>query len=628
MSNGDNPVVQPLDGGTPPLGGESTLPPGTLWGMGALLCLFALIVCFTGIGSGPPLGDHECIAAQTARQTIQSGNWLVPQLAEIPRIRKTPLGIWSIAVTSWLLDDPAKQPVTDLSARLPSALAAFLNALAVWWLGAMMFGKRAGLVAGFIMGCCAATILYSHSAQVDMLLALFTTLTFACFWRAFEHERPSKAFVIVMFVVFSAAMMAKAPLPMATAGLALTLWWFVTTPLLNSAAKPSPDGLARSVSSIAVEQAIRLPWNWVLAGLAIFIVLAGAWPLYILLNVKNAAALWNMEYLERFSGGIGERNKSQPFHYYVPLVFGLVAPFLFSLPEGLAALFLKRYRAHRRGLAFALTWAFCGLVFLSIASYKRPHYLLSIVPAYCLLLAPVIDRLFFGAVSRLARPTAIAIPVMLGISMVVGGIYVQRTYHAEYEGILSSYLKLALPVFGLLTASCVLYATGRRTWSFILLNAGTVLLTVLGVPAARQFMDVNTEPKALAAGLREHGVDLSATIYWVGGRPNTSVEFYSGYRIQRLINELEMTELRKDRMSVEDDLLREFEKRIRAKLAEPKPVYFIMSSGNVEMMRRETELRPRVVFELKGFADQPGKELMVITQPEPATSLPASRSAG
>ncbi|MBP7934646.1 MAG: glycosyltransferase family 39 protein [Phycisphaerae bacterium] len=626
-TDGDHAAGQPLLENKDAIGDRAAMPSG-FRSMGLLLLLLSLTTCFAWIGSGPSMGDHECICAQTARQTIQSGNWLIPQLAEIPRIRKTPLGYWAIAATSWLLDDPNAQPVSDLTARLPSALAAFLNSLAVWWLGTMMFGQRAGFVAGFVMGCCATTVLFSHSAQVDMILALFTTLTFACFWRAFQPPRPSRPFIVIMFACFSAAMMAKAPLPMATAGAALTLWWFVAVPILNTAGRVPAGGRLRFASADALAQWSRLPWPWVLTGLVVFAVLAGSWPLYIRLEVDNAAALWKIEYLERFSGGLSERGKDQPFYYYLPFVFGLTAPFLCSLPEALAAPFLRRYVAQRKALAFAFIWAICGLVFLSAAGYKRPHYLVSIMPAYCLLLAPVIDRLFFGMVSRWLRPTAAVLPILLGLLLVAGSVVVQEDLHTQSSSNLSLCLRVALPVFTLLTLSCLLFAFGVRVWSFVLLNTSTALLTVLGVPAARQFMDVDTEAKALVRGFTRHGIGVSDPIYWVGGRPDATVEFYHGYRLQRLINELEMADLRRNRLAVQEEVYREFEKRIRTKLAEPRPVYLIMTSGHLDLLKRGTNLSPRIVFELSGYEDKPGKELVVITQPDGPARRAETRVSG
>ncbi len=113
------PARGPLDPGA---GGACLSPEHVRVGWIALVA-FAVVTCLAGLEGGPPMGDHECINAQSARETVQSGHWLVPTLNGAPRVRKTPLGIWLVAGASRVVDDPsAARPVTQYSARLPSAM--------------------------------------------------------------------------------------------------------------------------------------------------------------------------------------------------------------------------------------------------------------------------------------------------------------------------------------------------------------------------------------------------------------------------------------------------------------------------------------------------------------------------
>jgi len=581
------------------------------------ICLIALalVTCMGGLGSGPSMGDHECINAQSARQTLQSGQWLIPHLAEIPWVRKTPLGIWAIAAVSWVVDNPAVAPVSELTARLPSALAGLANIMVVWWLASMMFGARTGLIAGFVSASCVATIFFARNAQADMLLTLFTTLSFACFWRAVLHPRPSKVFMLLFYAAFAGAMMAKAPLPLAIVGFSLAVYWFVTLALLNidqGDAASQGAGLFRRFGSQVCQQCKQLTRLQLIPGVFLFVVLAGAWPLYVYWNVPNAMSLWKVEYLQRYQGSMSDR--SQPFLYYIPLIFGLTVPFMLSIPEAIASPFLKRYRAQRNGLAFAFTWAAVGTLFLSSSSFKRPHYLLSVVPAYYLLLAPVIDRLFWGAIAVTSRVVQFAcrfLPTVLACVAIVGGVLLQR----EYPAFLRVYIVIALLVFAAWAAACQAYARGQRTLSFSLLNVGVLVAIIIAWPAAGQHLEIDPELRGLIAGLRQHGVKPNDTLYWIEGRPNAEVEFYSEYHIQRLINELEMTELRRERGTVSAKVYRESEKRIRERLAEPQPVYFIMTAGHHGMMEYQTDIRSRILFKLSGFHKESGDELLVFTQP-------------
>ena len=615
MSMNDRPEIQ--------VGGVSAGNGTGRYGLAVIAVLaVAACACLVCLGRGPFLTDHEAINAQSARQTLESGHWLIPQVGEITRIRKTPLGIWSIAAASALVDPPSDKPVTEFSARLAAGIAGVLNALAVCWLGTMLFGRRAGMVAGIIMGGCVATFFFGRNAQVDMLLTLFTTLSYACFWRGAMHERPSPLFMLLFYVALAAAMMAKAPLPMVTVGFALAVYWFVTVPVVTASLKDGGSLVARSFREIWPQ--VRGLWRlWLISGTLLFIVLAGAWPYYIYKHVPNAISLWKLEYLDRYSGELS--NKHLPAYYYIGVAFGLTVPFMLSLPEAVVAVFLKRYRQHRAALAFALTWAIVGTVFLSSASYKRPHYLLSIIPAYCLLLAPVIERLFFGTIvapKRLVQLVCVAVPIVLGVGFIVAA----RPMHNRYADLYEMYKVAAGSLWALWSLAAVAYAVGRRAMSFGLLSAWVLVLAFIVWPGTGQAMRGDPEMIALVDGFQKNGIQPDQRVIWVEGRPNSTVEYYWGYRLRRLIDELEMSAVRENRAEIGEGLLRTIAGRVEQELARPEPVYMVLSIGNFELMQRETQVRARKVFELTGFkdADEPGAELVVITQLN-RTTQPAVR---
>jgi len=582
-------------------------------GLVALIALSAL-TCFVGLDSGPPLGDHESINALAARHSIESGYWLIPRLGDTPRIRKTPLGIWLIGAASWLTEHAdGSPPVTAFSARLPSAVAGFANVLVVFWLGSMLYGYRGGLVAGFICAGCAATIFYAHNAQVDMVLTLFTTLAFACFWRGAMHPQPSRWFLAAFYVAFALAMLAKAPLPLAIVGLSLGVYWFITLPFLSASqhGERHYGALARRWVWGCKAQLTRLRTLWLIPGVLLFIILVGAWPAYVFANVDNAIALWRIEYLDRFTGELSAIAK--PLWYYIPIIFGLTVPFMASVPEAVASPFLPRYAAQRRGIAYAFTWAAVATLFLSAAAFKRPHYLLSVVPAYCLLLAPVIERLFFGGVaaaSRLVRATCLGVPVLLGIAGIVGGAVLQR----QYPALLRPYVVASSGAFLVWTAACWAYARNRRVASFVLLNLGVPILLLVMWPAVAEGIVFNTEAEALATALREHGVGFDDEIIWADKRPNASIEFYSGLRIHRLIDENEMAGLRSGRRTVSGEVFQEISRRIREQLNEDKPVYLVLRAKYYRMLSQRCDFATQVLFRLEGFHEDPDDELVVFTQ--------------
>jgi 4-amino-4-deoxy-L-arabinose transferase-like glycosyltransferase len=611
-------------------------------GLGLIaLIAFAAFTCLLGINRGPALGDHECINAQAARQIRQSGEWLIPHLGEIPRIRKTPLGIWLIAATSRIVDDPNAPPVTAFSARLPSAVAAFGTTFVLYWLGTMMYGRRAGLMAGFAWAASVAAIMFARNAQVDMVLTFFTALSFACFWAGFvrgasgpnqeragmpavqQNGRPGNAAsgwaVIGFFAAFAMAMMSKAPLPAVTVGFTLFVYWFVTVPVLAAADGALHDrrGISQRFIADVVQQIKRLPVVWILLGTAVFAIIAGAWPAYVYKHVPNALSLWRAEYIDRATGDLSEQKES--FYYYIPMVLGFAAPFTLSIFEAVAAPFLKRYRQHRNALAFAFTWAVVGTLFLSVPSFKRSHYILSIMPAYCLLLAPVIERLFFGtlfAPARYVRLTCIALPVALAGGFVAGGFFVRH----DFPTLLNAYIWATALTFIVWAAACWTFANGRRSTSLVLINVGVAVLLAEIWPAAGRHLQMNAGADALVAAFREHGITPDDEVILVAGRPDSSIEFYHGYRVERLIDEIEMTQIRRNRTDTSMDVYAEFLGRIKERLSKPRPVYMILSAENYLLLQANLPVRPREVFRLRGFHKDKAGGLVIITQGSATTA--------
>lgn len=583
-----------------------------------ILLAFASLTCLIGLRSGPTLGDHEAFNALPARDALENGNWLIPQPGDEPRVRKTPLGIWAIAAVSKIVQPAGEKPVNEFTARLPSALAAMITVMAVYWLGAMLFGHRAGLVSGFVAASCAGTLFFARNAQVEQLLTMFTTLSFAFFWRGALHSSPSRLYMAAFFVCFALAMMSKAPLPLVTVGLSLIVYWFFTLPLVETMEPTTlPKGRVRRWTEAMSRRFQGLRGLWILPGMLVFLVVAGLWPLYVYLTVDNAVELWRVEYLDRYTGELS--NKSQPFWYYLALVFALTFPFLASIPEAVAAIFLPRYAAHRRALGYVLTWAAVTTVFLSTSAFKRPHYLISAIPAYCLLLGVVIDRLFFGtlmASSQTVRWVSGSLPLLIGGLWAVGIWFAQREYPELLRTIT---IGLGAAAICWVLACLAFYAHCRRC-SFALLVLAIPLMLALTSPNIGKLISVNREADFLARALIDQNIEKDADIYWTDGRPNAAVEFYSGLRVGRLMDVLDTAAVREGRGSVSPELMHSTGERILERIKQPTPAYFIMSRDNYEMLAASGNIPHRIAFEVKGASPDPNDELVVFTQPPSITT--------
>jgi len=562
------------------------------------LLAFSVLVSLWGLTSGPGLGDHEAIVAQGARQIRQGDGWLIPHVNDVPFVRKPPLAFWLAAAASIAVDPQVVQPpVSPFAARLPSAIAAVLTVLLVYVMGRSMFGHRIGLVCGAAMAVSGGTLFFSHNAQVEMMLTLFCTAAFTFFWLGTESRPQRRVFLALFYAGLALAMLAKAPLPLATVCLPLAIWWFLVIPIAGW--NRGADGDARSESLPArVSRQLRSAGRlWIIPGLFVFCVIFVPWPVYVCLKIDNALDLWKIEFIDRYSGALDARVR--PFWYYLPIAFALTFPFSLSLPEAFASPFKEVYRTQRKGLLFALTWAVVQIAFLSTSSFKRPHYLIGAAPAFALLLGPTLARLFLAARTfsiRTLRRTCVLIVVGALLALVAGGFFVVR----EHSQLLRAYcvagtiLALGVP------ACCVAFLKRQRALSLALLHVCAALAFVGMWDGIGQARALQWQAYAMVETLREKSIGPEDRITWVVGRPDARLVYYLGREIQPLFSPLDLAAQRTGRRAIPRELLMAGAERLERRLESNEEEYFIIDAEIWDKMRHSLAPRAREVFRVLG----------------------------
>ena len=107
----------------------------------ALLIAFAAIVYLLGNARVALWDRDEPRYAQTSRQMLQSGDWIVPRLLDEPRLAKPIFIYWCQAAAMKLFGD------NDFAARLPSSIAMTLTLALVALVTYRAIGpRRAGLL--------------------------------------------------------------------------------------------------------------------------------------------------------------------------------------------------------------------------------------------------------------------------------------------------------------------------------------------------------------------------------------------------------------------------------------------------------------------------------------------------
>ena len=319
-----------------------------------LVLLLSLAVFLPGLGAYPLLDPDEGRNAQVALEAVRDGHWLPPTLNGQVRYQKPPLYYWMVA-SSFLALGPG-----ETSARLPSALAALLGVLVVFFMGEALWGREKGLLAATIIATTFIYALYSHIVIFDMVLTFFIVASLLFAWRGLEEEK-KRAWNLASFFM-ALAFLTKGPVGVLIPAMALF-------PLITYRA-------------LIDRERLSIP---ILVPLAIFLIVTV--PPFILLEMKSPGYCYHFFWKEnvvRYLEPVFHR-EAPPYFYLIIILLGFL-PWTFLLPRALARLGeLGRLYPHRT--IFLASWIILPTLFFSLAKAKMPHYILPTFPAWALLLA-------------------------------------------------------------------------------------------------------------------------------------------------------------------------------------------------------------------------------------------------
>ncbi len=550
-----------------------------------MLTGFAAVVSFYRLGNDIGFDEHECLVAQTAREMRETGDWGVPHYGTRVRLRKTPLPYWVVAGLSLITG----RDIDEWIARLPSALASVGLVLCLWWLGRDMFGARAGLVVGFVAASSIATMVFSHDAAVDMQLTFYCALCYALFWKGInaEGKQQRRVYFYGFYVAFGLGMLAKGPMPAPAVALPLFAYLIVT------------------------RQWGQLRQMHLVGGAIVVLLIVCPWIIWVAVKVPNVVSVWKAHFLDRFAGEL-DHAEPERVYYYLPYIFLFSVPWILSVPEALASVFLGRFAAKRRELLYVWLWLIVNLAFFTVAGFKRPHYILPAMPAMFLLLGVVLERLFFGQLNagrRFVATTTACIILALAIALVGGGFWL--AHHPEWSGFVGSYA-IAAALAGVGSALAGLsFATGRRGLSFALINVTAAATFGWSRPAIGPYLD--TKPDAVAfAGVIRANVPPDADLRWVG-KQQGAVMFYGNLKIPRFKDAVTlMHEIQQQDLELDEILLRigdDVDDRVR----QPEPIYLVMKAEDFWGLRMLFDTPARVICVYHPQRPQAGKSLALIT---------------
>jgi len=301
-----------------------------------------------------------------------------------PYTQKPPLYFWLAAGIGAPLGR-----VTELAARLPSALAGIALVALTAALGSRLLGGGAGLLGAALL---LSTFSFAHlarRAQLDPLLALLETAALAAFFRLDRGLGARTANLAAMHAALGLAVLAKGPVgflvPLLVVGLYL-VW------------ERRPREIARVFPAWALVLSLGPGLAWL--GAALALAPPGTFGEAMGANVFG-----------RFFAGTSHE---RPFYYYLyqfpvdalPWTALWPAVFLAARRRVFVADPALRDPASLRAWRFLLAWVGASVLFFSLSAGKRGLYLLPALPAATLLCADACLRLL-GALARPPRAVGI-----------------------------------------------------------------------------------------------------------------------------------------------------------------------------------------------------------------------------
>jgi 4-amino-4-deoxy-L-arabinose transferase-like glycosyltransferase len=370
------------------------------------LVLLASLTFLVGLGRGAIADSDEAFYAESAREMVESGNWITPFFNYQPRFQKPILYYWLTAGT-FLITGP-----TEAGARLWSALSALGIALITAASARRWFDEGVALLAGAIVATSYGYYVIGRVALPDMPLTFCITVAiWAALMAMLERERHPRRWVLVSAAAMALGFLAKGPLGVIIPAL-------VVVPVV-----------------MLERRSLNVRAGDVMLGALVFAMLALPW--YAVMYARHGGAylegFFIGDNLERFA--TDRFNDPRGWWFYLPVLAGGLLPWTpFALTwAGPVRDFALRRRDVSTLELRLLLWALVPLVFFSVSVGKQPRYILPVLPPLAILLAvSILERTrdwrsLDGARVRLRRPRSIMLASLVaGAGFVVLAVLLWR----------------------------------------------------------------------------------------------------------------------------------------------------------------------------------------------------------
>ncbi len=331
-----------------------------------LLVALCLLIFAPGQGSLPTTDRDEARFAQASKQMLETGNYVDIRFQEVPRYKK-PIGIYWLQTAAVRLSNAPLNRIGPY--RLPSLLGALLAVVCTALLGARLFDRRTGLLAGLLLAGCLLLNVEARLAKTDAMLLLCIVIMQSGLARLYLARQREKANHwpgwIMFWLACGLGILIKGPIPPVIAAATIL-------PLLVSDRSLNLLRVLRPLPGILLLAGIVLPW-------------------FIAIQSASQGAFIQQALFQDFLPKLlsGQESHGAPPGYYL-----LLFPVLFWPGSLLTIAGLPRLRSLLREerVRFLLAWIIPAWIIFELVPTKLPHYVLPFFPAIALLTACALQQ--------------------------------------------------------------------------------------------------------------------------------------------------------------------------------------------------------------------------------------------
>lgn len=371
-----------------------------------ILAAVTIFTLFFGIGGVPLLDPDEPVYAETAREMIQTGDFLSPRIYGDYWYDKPPMYYWLVAIAFQIFGDG------EFAARFPAALMGTLTSVMMYFSVTKLFNERAGFWSAMVLTSCIQFFYMSKAAVTDTSLLFFMTAALLCFL----HRR-----YWLMYIAMGLATVVKGPIGIVFPGAIIFLYLLFM-------------GQLREILRMHV-----------IRGLILYFLVAGPWY-YLMYTVHG------MEFINTFLGFHNVTRFTTPEHasrvtfwYYFPVVILGLFPWTGLLVQSVKASISESRIDDMRVLMFTHVWWIFVFVFFTICKTKLVSYILPMFPALAIIIGWNISRMM----QKLRHNTTFyhwiigsgIMFVLLGAGWIIGG---QQLPELAFGGLVLGILTILL----------------------------------------------------------------------------------------------------------------------------------------------------------------------------------------